>query len=79
MEGGVKTTRQYPVLCLLVTAFLAAPLVLNGDPIKKRTEVTFNQPVEIPGMVLLAGTYAIKVPDPVAHPDMVLPKVIALW
>jgi LPXTG-motif cell wall-anchored protein len=30
----------------------------------KRTEVTFKQPVEIPGMVLMPGTYVMKLLDP---------------
>lgn len=51
-------------------AFLLLPAV-NADPVKKATEVTFSQPVEIPGLVLTAGTYVIKVPDPVTHADMV--------
>jgi hypothetical protein len=63
--------KRYSVLVLSVFGLLAAPLVLNGDPVKKRTEVNFNQPVEIPGMVLLAGDYVVKIPDPVTHGDMV--------
>ena len=53
-----------------ITAALLVPAV-NADPVKKATEVTFTTPVEIPGMVLQAGTYVIKVPDPVTHADMV--------
>jgi LPXTG-motif cell wall-anchored protein len=63
--------KRYSVLVLSVFGLFAAPLVLNGDPVKKRTEVTFNQPVEIPGMVLLSGDYVVKIPDPVTHGDMV--------
>ena len=64
-------TKHFYRLSLFLFGILAVPLVLNGDPVKKRTEVTFNQPVEIPGMILEAGTYAVKVPDPVSHADMV--------
>jgi LPXTG-motif cell wall-anchored protein len=64
-------TKHLCVLSLSLFGILAVPLVLNADPVKKRTEMTFNQPVEIPGMVLEAGTYAIKIPDPVTHADMV--------
>ena len=42
---------------------LIAPMT-NADPVYKRTEVTFNQPVEIPGMVLMPGTYVMKLLDP---------------
>ena len=53
-----------------ITAAFLVPAV-NADPVKKASEVTFTSPVEIPGMVLQAGTYVIKVPDPVTHSDMV--------
>lgn len=46
----------------LLGAMLAP--VTRGDPVYKRTEVTFNQPVEIPGMVLMPGTYVMKLLDP---------------
>src|SRR6185369_14398716 len=42
---------------------LMAPTT-NADPVYKRTEVTFKQPVEIPGMVLMPGTYVMKLLDP---------------
>ena len=42
---------------------LFAPLI-QADPVYKRTEVTFSAPVEIPGMVLPAGTYVMKLLDP---------------
>jgi len=51
-------------------AALMAP-TLKADPVKKRTEIIFAEPTEIPDMVLLAGPYVIKVPDPVTHSDMV--------
>jgi LPXTG-motif cell wall-anchored protein len=43
----------------------------NADPIYKRTEVTFKQPVEIPGMVLMPGTYVIKLLDPYMNRNIV--------
>jgi len=42
---------------------LMAPTT-KADPVYKRTEVTFKQPVEIPGMVLMPGTYVMKLLDP---------------
>jgi len=62
--------KQRLFLSMFVTGILLIPAV-NADPVKKATEVTFKMPVEIPGMVLQAGTYVIKVPDPVTHADMV--------
>lgn len=58
------------VLCAGVALLMVLPS-LNADPVKKRTEVTFSQPTEIPGMVLEAGTYVMKIPDPYTHSDMV--------
>ncbi len=49
-----------------LTGVLLTP-VTKADPLYKRTEVTFNQPVEIPGMVLVPGTYVLKRLDPYLH------------
>jgi len=46
--------------CLLASSALA-------DPLYKNTEVTFNAPVEIPGQVLMPGTYVMKVLNPFEH------------
>lgn len=46
----------------LACAFMAP--TTKADPVYKRTEVTFKQPVEIPGMVLMPGTYVMKLLDP---------------
>jgi hypothetical protein len=50
------------VLCLGV-ALLSAPLAATADDWNKETSMTFNQPVEIPGMVLAPGTYVFKLLD----------------
>ena len=44
---------------------------LKADPLYKRTEVTFSQPVESPGMVLTPGTYVMKLLDPYQERDVV--------
>lgn len=49
---------------------LIAPLI-QADPLYKRTEVTFSAPVEIPGMVLPAGTYVMKLLDPYMERNVV--------
>ena len=43
----------------------------KADPLYKRTEVTFKQPVEIPGMVLMPGTYVMKLLDPYMERNVV--------
>jgi hypothetical protein len=58
------------VLSCAVVGLMATSAVL-ADPVKKATTVTFSAPTEIPGMVLPAGTYVMKIPDPYTHSDMV--------
>lgn len=52
-------------LTFCAVAILASfPTVLSADELNKKTVVTFNQPVEIPGgKVLPAGTYVFKLLD----------------
>jgi LPXTG-motif cell wall-anchored protein len=61
------------LLLLALTGLASACLApaLKADPVYKRTEVTFHEPVEIPGMVLGAGTYVIKLLDPYMDRDIV--------
>ena len=50
----------------LVVACLAILFVTFGaraDEWNKKTILTFNQPVELPGIVLQAGTYVFKLVD----------------
>lgn len=58
---------------LALVGLMAASLapVTKADPLYKRTEVTFHQPVEIPGMVLAPGTYVMKLLDPYLHRNYV--------
>ena len=51
------------LVLLGLTVALLAP-VTKADPVYKRTVVTFKQPVEIPGQVLMPGTYVMKLLDP---------------
>ena len=54
----VKTILMLFAVSLLVITFAAGA---RGDTgFNKRTVVTFNQPVEIPGQILPAGTYTIE-------------------
>ena len=60
-------------LSLFLIGLMAVSLApgLKADPVYKRTEVTFHQPVEIPGMVLTPGTYVMKLLDPNMDRDIV--------
>jgi hypothetical protein len=51
---------------LLLTACLAmlfVPFGARADDWNKKTTLTFSQPVELPGIVLPAGTYVFKLVD----------------
>lgn len=50
------------VFCLALGGLIAAPGA-RADEWNKKTIVTFNNPVEIPGKVLPAGTYVFKLAD----------------
>jgi len=50
------------VLALSVLGALSAPRA-GADEWNKKTVMTFSQPVEIPGQILPAGTYTIKLVD----------------
>jgi outer membrane biosynthesis protein TonB len=60
----------FPALLSAFAGMLLVPAV-NADPVYKRTEVTFGDPVEIPGMVLSPGTYVMKLLDPLMDRDIV--------
>jgi hypothetical protein len=50
------------MLCLGVLV-LSVPLVAKADEWNKQTIMTFNQPVEVPNMVLNKGTYEFRLLD----------------
>ena len=61
---------------LLTVAFcsvlLLAAIPASADEWNKKTTVTFGQPVEVPGMVLAAGTYVFKLADSTSDRHIVL-------
>ena len=48
--------KTFPVFALLL-AFAIMPMVLHADEWNQATKFTFSQPVQLPGLVLPAGTY----------------------
>jgi LPXTG-motif cell wall-anchored protein len=58
------------VFCLGVLV-LSVPVSLKADEWNKETRMTFNQPVEIPGMVLTPGTYVFKLLDSASDRNVV--------
>jgi hypothetical protein len=57
-------------LCLAVVLVVTAPAAY-ADDWNKATKITVNQPFEIPGMVLPAGTYVMKIVDMAAERHVV--------
>lgn len=53
------------VLIVVALSILGSmpPSSVRADEYNKKTVMTFNQPVEIPGQVLPAGTYTLKLAD----------------
>jgi len=63
---------QYKLLAVAVVGgMIALCPFAKADEWDKRTVVTFKQPIEIPGMVLPAGTYVMKLFDSPADRDVV--------
>lgn len=56
--------------CGLLLGAMLSPAA-RADEWNKKTVVTFNQPVEIPGQVLQAGTYIFKLADSISDRNMV--------
>jgi hypothetical protein len=61
------------ILCLSLVV-LAIPSGVNADAWNKKTTVSFNQPIEIPGVgaqILPAGTYVFKIMDSLSDRNIV--------
>lgn len=56
--------------CLLMLGGISAPN-LKATQLNQETTVTFNQPIEIPGRVLDAGTYTFKLLDSMSDRNIV--------
>jgi LPXTG-motif cell wall-anchored protein len=58
-------TRCLSIVCVLAASLFVVPSV-SADDWNRKTKVTFNQPVEVPGVgaqILPAGTYVFKIMD----------------
>lgn len=53
------------------TLLAIRPPTAKADEWNKRTEITFSAPVELPGIVLPAGTYVFKLADSPSNRDIV--------
>ena len=59
------------VLSLAFGVLMFAPDAAKADEWNKKTLITFKEPVQLPGIVLPAGTYLFKLADPWAVRDVV--------
>lgn len=66
-------TKRLSVAFLVLLAAGAASFApaAKADELDKQTVLTFNEPVEVPGQVLPAGTYVFKLADGDAERDVV--------
>ncbi len=63
---------KIPILasCLVLLGWMLMPSA-RADEWDEKTELTFSQPVEIPGLVLPAGKYVFKLADSLSDRDIV--------
>jgi hypothetical protein len=61
-----KTVITSACAAAILTLTSATPSLAQGGPIDSRTEFTFNQPVELPGVTLPPGTYIFRFADATA-------------
>jgi hypothetical protein len=59
------------VACSLAVVWLVTTPTASADDWDKATRITLNQPIEIPGLVLPAGTYIVKIVDLAAERHVV--------
>src|ERR1700688_4542828 len=63
-ENTVNTSKRFIVtFCLVLLCAMATPNTMKADQWNQATKLTFSEPVEVPGQVLLAGTYWFTLAD----------------
>jgi hypothetical protein len=65
----MKINKGYIIVGLIVAFGLIFELAAHADEFDLATSITFSQPIQVPGQVLPAGTYLIKLADrdPASH------------
>jgi hypothetical protein len=56
----MKLHKTYIAVGMIIALALFLELAAHADDNLQETEITFNQPVQIPGQILPAGTYLFK-------------------
>jgi hypothetical protein len=65
----MNINKSYIILGLVIAFGLIFELAAHADVFDLATTITFSQPIQVPGQVLPAGTYLIKLAnrDPASH------------
>jgi hypothetical protein len=66
-----RINKLWIIVGMAIAYSLFFEIAAHADVLYQETIITFNQPVEIPGHALPAGTYMFKVVDNVADQNMV--------
>ena len=56
----MKINKRYIAVGMIIAFTLLFELAAHADESDQATTITFNQPIQIPGQVLPAGTYSLK-------------------
>jgi hypothetical protein len=67
----MKINKGYIAVGLIIAFSLFYGLAAHADESDQATTITFSQPIQIPGQVLLAGTYLFKLADPNSNQNIV--------
>jgi Protein of unknown function (DUF2911) len=67
----MQINKLYIIAGLIIAFGLFYVLTARADESDRATTFTFNQPVQIPGQVLPAGTYVFKLANPDSVPNVV--------
>ncbi|HTT22119.1 MAG TPA: hypothetical protein VMG82_24535 [Candidatus Sulfotelmatobacter sp.] len=59
----MKIHKSFIAIGMIVAFSLFFELAAHADEADQTTEITFNQPIQVPGQVLPAGTYLFKLAD----------------
>jgi hypothetical protein len=67
----MKINKSYIAIGLIIAFTLFFELAAHADESDQATTITFNQPIQIPGQVLAAGTYLFKLVDSNSNQNIV--------
>jgi hypothetical protein len=60
----MRLHKSYIMLGLVIAFALFFGIMARADEAKEQIKVSFNEPIQIPGQVLPAGTYTLQLADP---------------